>query len=266
MTPRVAVDQTAPYPALPEALACGNEACQWRLRRFGALVHDLELDLNADGPTVITDLLSCCTLPKADRDLLWDLPAGKRIECLLVLAALDGAEQFDADFRCRGCGQMFEVILAIDELIAAGRAADSVVVELQIEGDVRRFRRPTGRDQFAWLARTYPDEAGVVAAMIASLAIDGTDVPAIALEAALDEADPLLRMLVEAACPDCGSQTAREIDLAGMVLARMRRSQDALFEAVDLLASRYHWSETEIFSLPEWRRARYVELLQREGR
>ena len=131
---------------------------------------------------------------------------------------------------------------------------------------MRRFRRPTGRDQLGWLARTYPDEAAAVAAMIESLATDGSEVPASALEAALDEADPLVRAPVVTACPDCGYEVENEIDLAGTALAQLRRSQDSLFAAVDLLASRYHWSEAEILSLPEWRRARYVNLLLREGR
>jgi hypothetical protein len=263
MTPPVSSHQTAAYPPPPDPLARGREL---RLRRFGAHVDDLQVDLTADRPTVITDLLACCTLPDADRDLLWDLPIGKRTECLLVLAALDGAQQFDADLRCPRCRQLFEVTFTIDELLEAGRGADWTVVEVRTEGAVRRFRRPTGRDQLAWLARNYPDEAAVMAAMIASLALDDVDVPASALEDALDEADPMVRAPVAAACPDCGCQIAHEIDLAGMALARLRRSHDSLFAAVDLLASRYHWSEAEILSLPEWRRARYVDMLQREAR
>jgi len=210
--------------------------------------------------------LACCTLPDPDHDLLWDLPVGKRIECLLVLVALDDAQEFDTDRHCPQCQQPFEVTLTISELLEAGRAADRAVVEAGEEGAMRRFRRPTGRDQLGWLARTFPDEAAAVAAMITSLARDSTDVPAAALEAALDEADPLVRAPIVTACPDCGYEVENEIDLAGMALARLRRSQDSLFAAVDLLASRYHWSEAEILSLPEWRLSRYIDLLQREGR
>jgi hypothetical protein len=194
------------------------------------------------------------------------LPVGKRTECLLVLAALDGADQFDAELGCPRCRQPFDVTFTIDELLEAGRAADRTVVEVRTGGEVRRFRRPTGRDQLAWLARTYSDEAGAVAAMIASLALDDADVPSSALEVALDGADPLLRGPVAAACPDCGCQLEHEIDPAAMALARLRRSQDSLFAAVDLLASRYHWSEAEILSMPEWRRTRYMDMLQRETR
>jgi hypothetical protein len=265
MTHSVPFDQTAPYPALPEALARRGVG-QLRLRRFGACVQDLQVDLTADRPSAITDLLACCTLPEADRELLWDLPVGKRIECLVVLSGLDGVEQFDADIRCPGCRQRFEVTLTLDELLDAGRAAHRTAVEVRIEGEARRFRLPTGRDQLDWLAHIYPDEAAVVTAMVSALAMDGARAPAEVIEAALDEADPLLRVPVEARCPDCGCPVECEIDIAGMALARMRRSQDALFGAVDLLASRYHWSEAEILSLPAWRRARYVDLLQTEGR
>jgi hypothetical protein len=264
--PPISSHQTAPYPPLPESLARGRDACQLRLRRFGTRVEDLQVDLSADPPIAITNVLARCTLPNPDHDLLWDLPVGMRIECLLVLAALDDAEEFVTDRRCQGCQQPFEVTLTIKELLQAGRAADRTVVEAGEEGAMRWFRRPTGRDQLGWLARTFPDEAAAVAAVIESLTSDSTDVPAAALEAALDEADPLVRAPVVTACPDCGYQMEDEIDLAGMALARLRRSQDSLFAAVDLLASRYHWSEAEILSLPEWRRSRYVALLQREGR
>ena len=86
------------------------------------------------------------------------------------------------------------------------------------------------------------------------------------MEGALDAADPLVRAAVEAACPDCGRTSEHEMDLAGFVLARLARAQDALLETVHLLASRYHWSEAEILALPAWRRARYVALLERETR
>ena len=233
-----------------------------KLRRFGARPDDLQVDLTAARPHAITDVLACCTMPAADRDALWDLSVGKRIEYLLVLAALDGVEEFDAELRCYACRQPFEVTLTIEELLATGRAADRDVVEAGSE----RFHRPTGRDQLGWLEHGYADETEMLHDMVAALALDGAGAPLPAVEAALDEADPLVRAPVTAACPECGHEAEYETDPASMALARFARVQDSLFAAVDLLASHYHWSEAEILALPEWRRARYVGMLQREAR
>src|SRR5207302_1639138 len=86
------------------------------------------------------------------------------------------------------------------------------------------------------------------------------------VEATLDRADPLVRGALLAACPDCGQFAEHEVDLAGLALARLRQRQLALVETVHRLASRYHWTEADILSIPEWRRGRYLALLEREAR
>lgn len=233
-----------------------------QFRRFGSRPDDLEVDLTAPRPHAVTGVLAACAVPCADRDALWDLPVGKRIECLLALAALDGVEEFDMELRCDSCRKTFEVSLTLEELVAVGRAADRDVVE----AGPARFRRPTGRDQLTWLAQGHADESALIAAMVATLALDVHDFPTEAVEAALEKADPLLRAPVTAACPECGHEAEYETDPAGMALARFARAQDSLFAAVDLLASRYHWSEAEILALPEWRRSRYIRLARGEAR
>jgi DNA-directed RNA polymerase subunit RPC12/RpoP len=257
---------TAPYPLLPESLALRSEACTLRLRRFGTQVEDLEVNFATARPNVVTDVLACCTLPQADRDLLWDLPVGKRIECLLCLLSLEGIEEIDADLRCSRCGLNFEISLTLNELLEVGRGANCREVRVKVGTEVRRFRRPTGRDQLNWLAQKYEDEADCATAMIASLALDDTDVPEVELESVFDEFDPLLRAPLTAACPDCGDAGEHEIDVAGIALSRLQQSQKVLLATVDLLASRYHWSESEIFAVPEWRRAHYLQMLQPEMR
>ena len=255
------MEETAPYPPLPEARGL-------RLRRFGTRLEDLEVDLSGeDRPRAITDVLVACTVPGRDAGFYWDLPVGKRVECLLVLAALDGAGEIGAGFRCE-CGQSLEITLTIDELLAAGRAAPDPVAVTDGEA-MYRVRRPTARDQAAWAAGEYEDEEELRRGMAARLAEPGAEWDAAALhriEEALDAADPLLRAAVEATCPDCGRTSEHEMDLPGFALARLARAQDVLLETVHLLASRYHWSEAEILALPAWRRSRYVALLQRETR
>lgn len=256
---------TAPYPALPAPLAQRCDTRYWRFRRFGSRGDDLQVDLTADRPTAVTEVLARCTLPEPDRDFLWDLPVGKRIECLLMLGTLDGLDAFDIDLHCPGCHGLFEVTTTAEELLEAGRAADRVIVEVPSNAGMSRFRIPTGRDQKLWLEQGLPDGTDTIAAIIATLEVDAVnDVCVSALEAALDVADPLLRAPIVSACPDCACQVEAEMDLEAFVLAHFQRSQDSLIAGIDLLASRYHWSEAEILALPEWRRVRYVNRLRHQ--
>src|ERR1700738_2354903 len=142
-------DQTVPYPTLPRPFHSRSPEQRLCLRRFGTCLEDLAVNFTADRPSLLTDLLACCTLPQADRDLLWELPVGKRMECLLLLLSLEGIEQLDIDLQCSQCGLNFESNLTIDELLRSSQLADRDEVQVKGKETVQRFRRPTGRDQFA---------------------------------------------------------------------------------------------------------------------
>jgi hypothetical protein len=224
-------------------------------RRFGSHAGDLQIDLTAVRPHVMTDALAACALTEVDREALWDLSVGKRIEYLLTLT---GADEFDAELRCAACGSVFEIGLTVAELLDAAAAAGTGAIQV---GDAR-FRRPAGRDQLAWLEHARTDDATLTDHIIATLALDDGDCPLAQLEAAFEEADPLLRAPVTAACPECGHAEEHDTDPTGMALNHLTRAQDALLAAVDALASHYHWSEAEILALPDWRRARYLQMIQ----
>jgi hypothetical protein len=265
---------TAPFPPLPPAPdgAADGWPAACRLRRFGTRLDDLQVDLEGDRRRAASEVVACCTEPAVSRETSLRLPVGKRIECLLILAALDGADHVDVDLRCPSCGQPLEVTLGLDELLAAGRRAGARTVDVEVGGTIRRFRRPDGRDEDSGNDAPPPEpedlRRDIAAALLAS---DDGPCPVLTaadldrIEAALDEADPLVRGAVLAACPDCGHASEHEVDLAGFALERLRRSQDALIETVHLLASRYHWTEADILSLPEWRRALYVRRLRDEA-
>lgn len=278
MSSRIGMTDTAPFPTLPPPPdgAISEWPSAMRLRRFGTRLDDLHVKLEkGERLEAISALIECCTLPAMDGDFGLQLSVGKRIECLLVLAALDGARQVDTDLRCASCSQSLEVTLSIEELLEAGRAAGAAAVEVEMGGTIRRFRRPNGRDQAAWRDVRDHDLESIRREMAASLLadeIDGSTSPEFSpaelagIEAALDRADPLLRGAVLTTCPDCGHSAEHEVDLVGFTLERLRRRQHALLETVHVLASRYHWTEADILGVPEWRRDRYVQMLGAEAR
>jgi len=51
------------------------------------------------------------------------------------------------------------------------------------------------------------------------------------------------------------------IDLCDVALGALRRLQQQLLITVHQLASHYHWSEKEIFSVPAFRRQAYLNLI-----
>jgi hypothetical protein len=250
-----------PAPNRPaDSTAARVRAGQLHLRPFGTHFDDLEVDFTARSPVVITDLLTRCAGPEADPEQLWDLPVGKRIRCLLILAALSGVEEFEAGIDCPRCGVAVEVTLTFSELLEASRPHQADEVDVAGSG---RYRLPTGRDQLGWLDHAGEDEGDMVNRILASLHLEGA-APAAMVEAALDEADPLVRTSVTAVCTDCRHEAELEMDVAGQALRSLQRQQAGMLEGVHLLASRYHWTEAEIFALPAWRRDHYLELLSRE--
>jgi hypothetical protein len=85
------------------------------------------------------------------------------------------------------------------------------------------------------------------------------------LNQVLDDLDPLVNFSLAVTCPHCGLPSQPEIDLGAWALQILQRVQQRLIETVHRLACRYHWTEAEILALPEWRRDRYLALIDREG-
>ena len=134
------------------------------------------------------------------------------------------------------------------------------------------LRRPTARDQQEWLAspRVEPEHmlrALLVAPRLEEMLAAGVDLEtlAVAVDEIMDHFDPLVGFHLGVVCPFCGCSNNVSPDLTGLALERLARAQDAAIEDVHALASRYHWSETQVLQLPEWRRRRYLELIREEA-
>ncbi len=267
-----AASRRSSFPALPAALTEAFDARDLRLRRFGASGEDLAIDLSAGAlPRLVTAVLAACT-ERADgsappEPFFWALEAGTRVACLLRLVALDDVDELTTLAACANpaCARPIEIALAIAELLA--------LQEQRPEGPVAvgplRLRRPTGEDQRSWGAMVFADAEAARLALLRTLTVAGGVEPAAldfaAIEAALDDADPLVDFSLTAQCPFCAQGAQVSVDLAALALARLRQAQGGLIETVHLLATRYHWSEPQILSIPLWRRARYLALIDRDG-
>ena len=280
--------QLSPFPRLPASLSGRSQtaaaaADSLYLRAFGQAACDLEVDFRRARPLLVTHVLALCAQTaagaKPDEEFLWKLPVSTRIECLLALATNGGREQLLIELRCPQeiCAQACEVELTLSELSELGeRDKGGERFSVQRGAQELWVRKPTGRDQLSWLKRRFADGAEALEAMVCALALDAEGAPlkageldgawARAFDEALDQFDPLVNFSIEVRCPECGELAAHEVDLEALALGRLRQAQQRLLVSVHRLASHYHWSETQIFSVPQWRRSHYLALIEREER
>lgn len=242
------------------------------LRRFGIFEGDLDIDFaSANRATLANSLFEACAVDPTgilSEGFFRELSIGKRIECLLVLAAGGRDAALGFPFKCEGCGEEIELELTLREISEMQHEADlTETVGVDIGGRRIYFRKPTGRDQEEWSRMKFIDERDAARGMIARLAELPGRLEAMkpeklsAVEEALEEADPLVNFSCGVSCGECGDLNEHEIDLMETALGMLNRAQNQLIVSVHRLASHYHWSEQEIFAVPDWRRQRYCELI-----
>lgn len=268
------------FPSLPESSGAGH-ANDLALRPFGYYENDLKVDFNQPlRPFLITDILECVTRRvsggEVQPDFFWRLQVGKRIECLLTLATADTDREISSTFRCVNdeCGLELEVELSAEEVASQqNEAYETARVPVPVANGTVALRRPTGNDQREWLKSRFADQATALKSMIRTLLIDeageevienassGELVPA--LERAMEAHDPLVNFNLTVRCSSCETESLLEIDLEELSLQRLRQAQLRLLASVHTLAANYHWSEPQIFTVPYWRRARYLSLIEK---
>ncbi|PSN79718.1 hypothetical protein C8B47_10160 [filamentous cyanobacterium CCP4] len=250
-------------------------------RRFGQGLEDLEIDFQQLlRPQLETDILAACTRDaqghRLDPEFFWRWGVSDRTAGLLSVVALELGPTLALTVTCPSCQQVMEVAIALEALHQLQPEAAPEVTTVSLDQHALRVRRPTGRDQLAWLTQAAQgnplDLQTMLQSLIQPLSADTQADPLLpdlapvlpALNQALDDLDPLVNFSLAVTCPHCGQLAQPDIDLGGWALQVLRRVQQRLIETVHRLASRYHWSEREILTLPEWRRDRYLALIDRE--
>lgn len=265
-----------PLPGFLQRIDPHMSACVW-LRRFGIFESDLSIDFaSAYRAALVTRLLESCTVDPEGilpDSFFLELAIGKRIECLLFLAAGGPDAALGFPLKCAGCGEEIELELTLSEISKMQGEADlTETVSVGIGGRQLKIRKPTGRDQEMWGMMSFRTERDAAVAMIDTLAElpescetlqhDEFDV----VEEALNEADPLVDFSCGVNCGECGELNEHVIDLTETALGMLKRAQNQLVVTVHRLASHYHWSEQQIFAVPDWRRQLYLELIGAKGK
>lgn len=293
------------FPEVPTALqATFAVQVPLRLRPYGMQPEDLEIDFHQPArPHLETQLLASCTQDNQgapiDPDFFWRLTVSQRTAALLSLATLAEGPELLFTLTCPhgDCQKPMEVAIALEAIHQRHRQrAAQATASVTIGEQSLRVRQPTGCDQLMWLAETSQDSLTDLQTMVQTLLVNpsvtresdtsGLDssepggsvfdssvfesketltaaLPV--LNQALDDLDPLVNFSLLLTCPDCGRPAEQDLDLGGWALGKLQRVQQRLIETVHRLAGHYHWCERDIVALPEWRRARYLSLIERGG-
>ncbi len=269
------------FPGVPDWFASMHTEMQPAfLRVLGASVDDLSMNfLDGSRPAVITRILAQCSethaQTKPEERVLWELPIGVRIYAMLELAALSDPRPFTWRVRCcfSDCNSQSELEIELAEIAALVPMNDAPeIISTHVQGHDLRFRLPTGTDQLQWLSKMNSEEnplQSLARSILVSPDLDTLLQEQVSFDAigqiiddVMEQFDPLVNFHLGVVCPECGRSSDQSPDLAAAALERLWRAQNTLLDDVHLLASRYHWSEGEIFQLPHWRRQAYLHRIE----
>jgi hypothetical protein len=187
---------------------------------------------------------------------------------LLLLRRSMFGDLVRAEARCAsaGCDARMDVSFGITDYLESQKPETPRGVErLQddpawfrfIRGSTdRRFRPPTVGDVLSVDEERSPEEALFRRCVVPAKPITGRERRRI--ERALSEIAPILESEIDGVCPECGSTVKMAFSPRSFVLQELRGHAAFVMDEVHLLAMAYHWTESEILSLPRPRRRAYA--------
>ena len=205
--------------------------------------------------------------PDADTDELLDVPVAVRDAELYALRRTLFGDRMQVVTECAACGEVMEFDLDAAELADRPREAPGPLRVAEDGWDVE-FRPPTAADLAAAAAAGDPaearrilDERCILAAHRDGELVGAGDLPAAVRRAIAEAAERAgAEVTLRVACPECGTATRAELDIASYLWTELDSWARDLLLDVHLLAGAYGWSEPEILALSPLRRRYYLEL------
>jgi hypothetical protein len=232
-----------------------SDADLFRVWESGYRLHPLDRALVTLG----------AALPETPVQRLADWPLGRRNKALLELRCACFGSGIHGWAACPGCAEKLE--FEIDARVLAGAApqdADEPQETVVVNG--RAFRLPTSRDLAG--AATVTDGRSPAVHIIDGCRIQAdenavwSEDEIAEIEERMASADPLAEIRLKLDCPACSLQWEESLDIGSFIWEEIEARARRLVLAVHTLASAYGWTEAEILSLSENRRALYLEMAQ----
>jgi hypothetical protein len=208
-------------------------------------------------------LLLSAAFPEMSYADLADWPIGRRNQALIGLYDRCFGSRLQLETACGSCGEKLEL-----ELDARGLAGETQnqSAEPQVDVNGLAFRLPSSRDLARIVGETDP-AAGAVR-LLDGCFVGATpparwseeDLSAVGDRLAL--ADPLAEIRLTLHCPSCEIDWEEALDPVSFFWTSLESRARQILSEIHTLASAYGWSEADILSMSESRRAIYLELAQ----
>ncbi|MGC2618807.1 MAG: hypothetical protein WA414_07165 [Acidobacteriaceae bacterium] len=189
---------------------------------------------------------------------LADWPLGRRNAALAQLRRACFGSALTGWVACPQCGERLEFSIDARMLPQPG---DEAAAQLTVDG--RRFRPLTSRDLASVAGEM--DERAAARKLLRRCCEDGLDFSDDDVEGLgelLAEADPLAETLLDFSCAACEHRWQEPLDVGEWLWAEIEARARRLLYDVHALAAAYGWTEREILSLSEPRRAVYLDMVQ----
>jgi hypothetical protein len=199
-------------------------------------------------------------LPETPYASLADWPLGRRNRALAELRCSSFGPGLQGWVSCTRCGERLEVQLDGRVLMKHDADSETIVV------NGRSFRLPTSRDLARAARESNPRLAAV--RLLESCSLEKGASPTWSEEDLEDVgermalADPMAETRLALHCPQCGNEWDETLDLTTFLWSEIEARAKRILMEIHSLASAYGWTEKEILSLSEPRRAFYLEMVR----
>jgi hypothetical protein len=198
--------------------------------------------------------------PETPYQMVADWPLGRRNRALAELRWSWFGPMLEGWALCPKCAEKLEFQMDTRSLTAIEVPANEPIV---VNG--RSFRLPTSRDVARAASETDPQCAAV--RLLEACRIEEGE--GILSEDDLElvgermaAADPLAETRLSLLCPNCGNEWEDSVNIAQFLWADIDARARRLLREVHILGCTYGWSEKEILSLSDRRRAVYLGMTQ----
>ena len=197
-------------------------------------------------------------VPGEPYEALAGWPLGKRNAALIRLRRACFGSVLTGSVACPQCGERLEFSFDAGSLLQEqAEAAGPITV------NGRSFRLLTSRDLAAITAESDERNAALhLLRQCCTEACEFTEEELDAIGGLLADADPLAETLLDFACVACSHLWKEPLDIAAWLWTEIEARSRRLLYDVHTLAATYGWSEREILSLSEPRRALYLEMVR----
>ncbi len=210
--------------------------------------------------------------PEAARDELALLTIGQRDNCLLAMREQTFGAELSSVASCPACQERIEFTLNTSEMRGVPDIVpDTQAQQMTVDGYELHFRLPNSVDLAAIAghvdvaqARQLLLQRCVIQASKDETPVEIENLPTTvveALEAQMDERDPLAKMELDLTCAACGQRWQVLFDIVAFFWTEIAIYARRLLGEVHILAQIYGWRELDILSMSTRRRQFYLEMV-----